>query len=42
MALKRTVVPGVKKGRTRTMGPGMRSPVIGRIKSRNLGGSRRK
>ena len=40
MALKRTFVPGAKGGKSRTMGPGLRSPVIGRIKKRDLGGSK--
>ena len=38
MALKRTFVPGKKSGKSRTMGPGLRSPVIGRIKGRDMAG----
>jgi hypothetical protein len=37
MALKRSIVPGVKQGHTRIMGGGTRSPVIGRIKKRDMG-----
>ena len=40
MALKRAFVPGAKSGRSRTMGPGLRSPVIGRIKNRSMSGGK--
>lgn len=33
MALKRAFVPGAKPGKSRIMGSGTRSPVIGRIKN---------
>jgi hypothetical protein len=42
MALKRAFVPGAKSGKSRVMGHGLRSPVIGRIKQRSMGGKGRK
>ena len=42
MALRKAFVPGAKPGKSRVMGPGLRSPVIGRIKNRSMGGKSRR